>query len=144
MFATVNVDSGGVVGGPDSVLSQAGVVTGIIQPNSLDMQTAIPPHWHILVWGHLTEVEWNPLYSTQGKNQGVQDVENNLKIEFLSVSSPGRSCAATASRAADSHQAARKEESSAGPRSRSAQPDSSRWRVKLWTPFGQVYGRYEK
>lgn len=44
LFATVDVDSGGVVGGPDSVLSQAGVVTRVIQPNSLDVQTAIPPH----------------------------------------------------------------------------------------------------
>lgn len=41
---TIDADSGGMVGGPNSILSQAGVVTRIIQLNSLNVQTAIPPH----------------------------------------------------------------------------------------------------
>lgn len=45
----MDVDSCGMVGGPDDVLGQAAVVTGIGQPNPLDVQTAVPPHCYILV-----------------------------------------------------------------------------------------------
>lgn len=46
---TIDIDSGGMVGGPSDVLSQASVVTCIVQANSLNMQTAVPPNCHILV-----------------------------------------------------------------------------------------------
>lgn len=49
LYPTIDVDSCGMVGGPDSVFSQAGVVTGIGEPNPLDVQTAVPPHSYILV-----------------------------------------------------------------------------------------------
>ncbi len=56
LYTTIDVDSGGMVGGPNNALSQTGVVTGIVQPDSLNMQTAIPPHSQILVWGHLKDL----------------------------------------------------------------------------------------
>lgn len=49
LYFTMDVDSCGMVGGPDGVLGQAAVVTGIGQPNPLDVQTAVPPHCYILV-----------------------------------------------------------------------------------------------
>lgn len=49
LYFTMDVDSCGMVGGPDDVLGQAAVVTGIGQPNPLDVQTAVPPHCYILV-----------------------------------------------------------------------------------------------
>lgn len=52
-FCTMNVDSCGLVGGPDDVLGQAAVVTGIGQSNPLDVKAAVPPHRYILVRGHL-------------------------------------------------------------------------------------------
>lgn len=52
---TVDVESGGVVVHPSNVFSQAGVVTRVIQTNPFNMKTAVPPHCHILVCGHLEE-----------------------------------------------------------------------------------------
>lgn len=49
LYTTIDVDGCGMVGGPDSVFSQAGVITGIKEPNPLDVQTAVPSHSHILV-----------------------------------------------------------------------------------------------
>lgn len=49
VHTTINVHSGGMVGGPNNVLRQAGVVTRIVQPDSVNMQTAVSPHCHILV-----------------------------------------------------------------------------------------------
>lgn len=49
LYFTMDVDSCGMVGGPNDVLGQAAVVTGIGQPNPLDVQTAVPPHCYILV-----------------------------------------------------------------------------------------------
>lgn len=49
MYITIDVDSGGMVGGPNNVFSQTGVVTRILQPGSLNMQTAVLPHCHELV-----------------------------------------------------------------------------------------------
>lgn len=49
LYFTMDVDSCGMVGGPDDVLGQAAVVAGIGQPNPLDVQTAVPPHCYILV-----------------------------------------------------------------------------------------------
>lgn len=56
VYATINVDCGRVVGGSSNILGQAGVVAGIMQLNSLDMQTAILPHCQILVGHHLNRV----------------------------------------------------------------------------------------
>ena len=53
LYPTVDIDTGGMVSGPNNIFSQTGVVTRIVQPDSLNMQTAILPHCHILVWGHL-------------------------------------------------------------------------------------------
>ncbi|TNN36421.1 hypothetical protein EYF80_053405 [Liparis tanakae] len=50
---TVDEDAGGVVRGPDHVLSQAGVVPRVLRPDPLDVQAAVPPHRHVLVRGHL-------------------------------------------------------------------------------------------
>lgn len=49
LYPTVDIDTGGMVSGPNNVFSQTGVVTRIVQPDSLNMQTAILPHCHILV-----------------------------------------------------------------------------------------------
>lgn len=49
LYTTVDVDGCGMVGGPDSIFSQAGVVAGIGEPNPLDVQTAVPSHSYILV-----------------------------------------------------------------------------------------------
>lgn len=54
---TVDVESGGVVVDPDDVFSQAGVVARMVQTDPLDMKTAVPPHCHILVCGHLEAQE---------------------------------------------------------------------------------------
>lgn len=48
-YTTIDVDSGGMVGGSNNVFSQTGIVTRIIQANSLNMQTTVPPHCHIVV-----------------------------------------------------------------------------------------------
>lgn len=56
-YTTIDVESGGVVVDPDNVFSQAGVVTRVIQTNPLNMKTAVPPHCHILVCGHLEAQE---------------------------------------------------------------------------------------
>lgn len=49
LYTTMDVDSGGMIGGPNNAFSQTGVVTRIVQPDSLNMQTAILPHCHIVV-----------------------------------------------------------------------------------------------
>lgn len=49
LYTTIDVDSGGMIGGPNNAFSQTGVVTRIVQPDSLNMQTAVPPHRHIVV-----------------------------------------------------------------------------------------------
>lgn len=46
---TINIDSSGVVCGSDRVLCQTGVVSCIVQRDSLDVQTAVFPHRHVLV-----------------------------------------------------------------------------------------------
>lgn len=46
---TINIDSSGVVCGSNRVLCQTGVVSCIVQRDSLDVQTAVFPHRHVLV-----------------------------------------------------------------------------------------------
>lgn len=55
LYTTIDVESGGVVVNPNGVFSQAGVVPHMIQTNSLNMKTAVLPHFYILVCGHLKE-----------------------------------------------------------------------------------------
>jgi len=62
---TVDDDAGGVVRGPDHVLSQAGVVPRVVQPDPLDVQAAVPPHRHVLVRGHLEDAR-----GQTGSNEG--------------------------------------------------------------------------
>lgn len=57
LYATIDVDRGGVVGDPNHVFSQAGVVPPMIQTSPLNVKTAVLPHVHVLVCGHLKERE---------------------------------------------------------------------------------------
>lgn len=142
---TIDVDSGGMVGGPNNVLSQAGVVTRIVQPNSLNVQTAIPPHSHILVRSHLTDCrlkrfKWNHGYLTHRQNKAI--VGHLKSIHCVSVFLRGHSCVATASQAVDSQPAAHRAKSPAGPRPHWAQSDSLQWQARLQMPCKQLYRAY--
>lgn len=54
MYNTINVDCYSMVGGPDYIFSQTGIVSCVLQANSVNMQTPISPHSQILVRDHLT------------------------------------------------------------------------------------------
>lgn len=141
---TIDADSSGVVGGSNNILSQAGVVTRIIQPNSVYVQTAISPHSQILVWSHLTDCRLNTFKlnhgcSTQMLSKIIVGYPKTVtSICCMSVLLQCHSCVATASQAVDFQPAAHRAESPAGPRSHWAQSDSLQWQARLQMPCKEL------